>query len=154
MWYVDADDANLNRLLVYRNGQRHSSLAQGLVPETTVRDLCARAKQEVHPIMADLAAATPDQFIQTIMDVTIPQTLFGRVMLLGDAAIVMRPHTAAAAAKAAHAQRCWPMRCGAQGTCRCAQRAGDAARTRQGADAIWRSAWPTFGQGDAVRRVG
>ena len=52
--------------------------------------------------MADLAAATPDQFIQTIMDVTIPQTLFGRVMLLGDAAFVMRPHTAAAAAKAAH----------------------------------------------------
>lgn len=95
MWYVDADDANLNRLLVYRNGQRHSSLAQGLVPETKVRDLFARAKQEVHPIMADLAAATPDHFIQTIMDVTIPQTLFGRVMLLGDAAFVMRPHTAA-----------------------------------------------------------
>jgi 2-polyprenyl-6-methoxyphenol hydroxylase-like FAD-dependent oxidoreductase len=31
----------------------------------------------------------------------VPQTVFGRVCLLGDAAFVVRPHTAGAAAKAA-----------------------------------------------------
>ena len=33
---------------------------------------------------------------------SVPQTVFGRVMLIGDAAFVVRPHTAGAVAKAAH----------------------------------------------------
>jgi 2-polyprenyl-6-methoxyphenol hydroxylase-like FAD-dependent oxidoreductase len=103
VWYVHADQEDLDRLLIDRNGQRHhGSLPQGLTPEDTVRDLCRDADREVHATMAALVAATPDPFIQTIVDVTVPQTLFGRVTLLGDAAFVVRPHTAAAAAKAAH----------------------------------------------------
>jgi 2-polyprenyl-6-methoxyphenol hydroxylase-like FAD-dependent oxidoreductase len=46
-------------------------------------------------------AATPDPFVQTIVDVVVPRTVFGRVCLLGDAAFVVRPHTAGATAKAA-----------------------------------------------------
>jgi len=53
-------------------------------------------------MFAELVAATPDAFVQTIVDVVVPQTVFGRVMLLGDAAFVVRPHTAGATAKAAH----------------------------------------------------
>lgn len=103
VWYVHAGQDDLDRLLVDRNGHRHhASLPQGLAPESAVRDLCARAKREVHPLMAELVEATPDPFVQTIIDVGVPQTLFGRVLLLGDAAFVVRPHTAAAAAKAAH----------------------------------------------------
>ena len=52
-------------------------------------------------MLAALVAATSDPFIQTIVDVVVPQTVFGRVCLLGDAAFVVRPHTAGAAAKAA-----------------------------------------------------
>ena len=52
-------------------------------------------------MMAALVAATPHPFIQTIVDVVVPQTVFGRFCLLGDAAFVVRPHTAGAAAKAA-----------------------------------------------------
>ena len=40
--------------------------------------------------------------MQTIVDVTVTGTVFGRVMLVGDAAFVVRPHTAGAAAKAAY----------------------------------------------------
>ncbi len=40
--------------------------------------------------------------MQTIVDVTVPHTVFGRVMLIGDAAFVVRPHTAGAVAKAAY----------------------------------------------------
>jgi 2-polyprenyl-6-methoxyphenol hydroxylase-like FAD-dependent oxidoreductase len=43
--------------------------------------------------------------MQTIVDVTVPGTVFGRVMLVGDAAFVARPHTAGAAANAAYDAR-------------------------------------------------
>ena len=40
--------------------------------------------------------------MQTIVDVMVPRTVFGRIMLVGDAAFVVRPHTAGAVAKAAY----------------------------------------------------
>ena len=102
VWYVHADADELACLLVDRKGHRHhASLPQGTAPDGTVRELRAHAKQEVHPRFAELVEATPDPFVQTIVDVTVPRTLFGRVVLLGDAAFVVRPHTAGAAAKAA-----------------------------------------------------
>jgi 2-polyprenyl-6-methoxyphenol hydroxylase-like FAD-dependent oxidoreductase len=52
--------------------------------------------------MAALVAETSDPFLQTIIDLTVPRTLFGRVLLTGDAAFVVRPHTAGGTAKAAH----------------------------------------------------
>ncbi len=45
--------------------------------------------------------ATKEPFIQTISDLSISQMTFGRVCILGDAAFVPRPHTAASTSKAA-----------------------------------------------------
>ena len=102
VWYTHADDADLDRLLTDRDGRRHrSSLPQGGAAEGVVTALRDTARREVHPRLAELVAATPDPFIQTIVDVVVPRTVFGRACLLGDAAFVVRPHTAAAAAKAA-----------------------------------------------------
>ena len=42
-----------------------------------------------------------EPFIQVIQDLAVSQMVFGRVTLLGDAAFVVRPHTAAGTAKAA-----------------------------------------------------
>lgn len=103
VWYVTADEDDLARLLVDRDGRRHhASLPQGGAPRVSVEALVERARREVHPKLAALVAATPDPFLQTIVDVVVPRTVFGRVCLLGDAAFVVRPHTAGAAAKAAH----------------------------------------------------
>lgn len=52
-------------------------------------------------MLAELVAATSEPFMQTIVDVVVPRMVFDRVCLLGDAAFVVRPHTAGAAAKAA-----------------------------------------------------
>ena len=52
-------------------------------------------------MLAALVAATRQPFLQTIVDVDPMRTVFGRVCLLGDAAFVVRPHTAGATAKAA-----------------------------------------------------
>jgi 2-polyprenyl-6-methoxyphenol hydroxylase-like FAD-dependent oxidoreductase len=102
VWYVAADEDELGRLLVDRDGGRHhASLPQGGAPQMTLSALVDRARREVHPRLADLVAATPEPFLQTIVDVVVPRTVFGRVCLLGDAAFVVRPHTAGAAAKAA-----------------------------------------------------
>src|ERR1700704_3811971 len=69
------------------------------------RNFSRHARREVHPMLAALVAATPLPFLQTIVDVVPARTVFGRVCLLGDAAFVVRPHTAGATAKAARDDR-------------------------------------------------
>src|SRR5262249_39470793 len=44
---------------------------------------------------------TEDPFLQPIIDLRAPKMVFGRVVLIGDAAAVPRPHTAGSTAKAA-----------------------------------------------------
>ena len=103
VWYVHVGLADLTNVLTDKNGARHrSSLLRGTTPERTVADLRARALREIHPKMAALVSETRDPFLQTILDVTVPKTLFGRILLTGDAAFVVRPHTAGGTAKAAY----------------------------------------------------
>jgi hypothetical protein len=94
--------ADLPRILIDRDGrQHHASLPFGDTLDSAIRDLRDLARREVHPMLAALVAATPQPFLQTIVDVAPTRTVFGRVCLLGDAAFVVRPHTAGATAKAA-----------------------------------------------------
>lgn len=103
VWYVHVALADLTDVLIDKNGVRHrSSLPRGTTPQATVADLQARARRELHPKMAALVAETRDPFLQSILDVTVPRTLFGRILLTGDAAFVVRPHTAGGTAKAAY----------------------------------------------------
>src|ERR1700675_4400487 len=102
VWYVGVGEADLPRLLIDRNGrQHHASLPLGGTPDGTTADLRDLARREVHPMLAALVAATRQPFLQTIVDLVPVRTVFGRVCLLGDAAFVVRPHTAGATAKAA-----------------------------------------------------
>jgi 2-polyprenyl-6-methoxyphenol hydroxylase-like FAD-dependent oxidoreductase len=102
VWYVHGSEAELPELLTDKDGRRHhSSLPKGGATEAAVAALRDHARREIHPRTAELVASTPDPFIQTIVDVVVPRTVFGRACLLGDAAFVVRPHTAGAAAKAA-----------------------------------------------------
>jgi 2-polyprenyl-6-methoxyphenol hydroxylase-like FAD-dependent oxidoreductase len=103
VWYVHVDPADLPDVLTDSSGKRHrASLPRGATPEKTISELRARAARELHSKMAELVAQTRDPFLQSIVDVTVPRTLFGRVLLTGDAAFVVRPHTAGGTAKAAH----------------------------------------------------
>jgi 2-polyprenyl-6-methoxyphenol hydroxylase-like FAD-dependent oxidoreductase len=102
VWYVRADETVRDRLLVDRDGRHHhASLRAGEASDAAVADLAALARREVHPMLARLVEATPDPFLQVIQDVAVPRMVFGRECLLGDAAFVVRPHTAGATAKAA-----------------------------------------------------
>jgi 2-polyprenyl-6-methoxyphenol hydroxylase-like FAD-dependent oxidoreductase len=72
-----------------------------MVPDELTGEIHAAAARELHPRFVELVQGTPDPFIQIILDVAVPRMTFGRACLLGDAAFVLRPHTAAATAKAA-----------------------------------------------------
>jgi 2-polyprenyl-6-methoxyphenol hydroxylase-like FAD-dependent oxidoreductase len=59
------------------------------------------ARALLPPQFQELLAATEEPFAQPIRDLAVQQMIFGRVVLVGESAFVLRPHTAAAAAKAA-----------------------------------------------------
>jgi 2-polyprenyl-6-methoxyphenol hydroxylase-like FAD-dependent oxidoreductase len=102
VWYRKVDPAALPALLTGRDGRIHPfSLPPGALPEA--RALALRADADVHlaPQFSALVRRTAEPFVQAILDLAAPRMVFGRVILLGDAAFVPRPHTAGSTAKAA-----------------------------------------------------
>jgi 2-polyprenyl-6-methoxyphenol hydroxylase-like FAD-dependent oxidoreductase len=103
VWYWNYREADeLAALLTDRTGRkRRTSVPPGLVcPEQwqKQRDI---ARAFLPPQFRELLEATEEPFAQPIRDLAVPQMVFGRVVLVGESAFVLRPHTAAAAAKAA-----------------------------------------------------
>jgi 2-polyprenyl-6-methoxyphenol hydroxylase-like FAD-dependent oxidoreductase len=103
VWYVDVPQGlELERLLTDINGERRKgSVSPGKVPPELVGELRETAARKLHPRFVELVQATANPFIQMIVDLSVPRMAFGRACLLGDAAFVLRPHIAAATAKAA-----------------------------------------------------
>jgi 2-polyprenyl-6-methoxyphenol hydroxylase-like FAD-dependent oxidoreductase len=102
VWYVGVERTALDRLLTDRRGGRHEgSVPPGDVPLPLVKEVRLAAGRELHPRFAELIRATPEPFLQAVVDLAVPRMAFGRVCLVGDAAFVVRPHTAGATAKAA-----------------------------------------------------
>lgn len=102
VWYVGASSNERDALLVTRDGHhRHASLRRGMARDELLHDLPGLARRELHPLFARLVEATAEPFLQTIVDLGVPQTVFDRTVLFGDAAFVVRPHTAGGAAKVA-----------------------------------------------------
>ena len=103
VWYVRVSDGpELGRLLTDKHGVLHeASVSAGMVPADLVAEAHALAARELHSHFVELVQRTHDPFIQAIIDVDVPRMAFGRVCLVGDAAFVLRPHPAAATAKAA-----------------------------------------------------
>lgn len=102
VWYRKVAEADLGALLTDREGRRHPfSLPPGTLADAPLARLRAEAREELAPPFASLVELTDDTFVQAILDLAAPRMVFGRVVLLGDAAFVPRPHTAGSTAKAA-----------------------------------------------------
>jgi 2-polyprenyl-6-methoxyphenol hydroxylase-like FAD-dependent oxidoreductase len=92
----------LDELLTDIDGRHHTgSVPPGMIRPDAIAQLYEQATAQLHPQFADLVRSTREPFIQVIQDFAVEQMVFGRVALLGDAAFIVRPHTAAATAKAA-----------------------------------------------------
>ncbi|MBB3259240.1 2-polyprenyl-6-methoxyphenol hydroxylase-like FAD-dependent oxidoreductase [Paraburkholderia bannensis] len=102
VWYRKYSRAQLDELLVDRHGvAREFSLPPGSTKSVDIAQLRDDAKTWLGPTFRALVDATDDPFMQPIVDLRSPKMVFGRAVLLGDAASVPRPHTAGSTAKAA-----------------------------------------------------
>ena len=102
VWYRPLTSSQLRTLMVDSGRPSSStSLAPGQLPQNLRDDLVRSALAELPPQFADAVVAEPRPFLQAIYDYVPSRMMRGRVLLLGDAAVMVRPHTAMGAAKAA-----------------------------------------------------
>ncbi|MGF6574843.1 2-polyprenyl-6-methoxyphenol hydroxylase-like FAD-dependent oxidoreductase [Paraburkholderia sp. GAS333] len=102
VWYRKYTAERLAELLVDRNGvKRAFSLPPGSTKRADIAHLREDAPKWLGPTFRALVDATDDPFMQPIVDLRSSKMVFGRAVLLGDAASVPRPHTAGSTAKAA-----------------------------------------------------
>ncbi len=100
VWYRPVQD--LAAALTDRDGRVHEfSLAPGRVAGAAREAMLAEARELLPEVFAQAIAAEPTPFIQAIFDYEAPNMAKGRIALLGDAAFVVRPHTAMGVSKAA-----------------------------------------------------
>src|SRR5712671_4636953 len=103
VWYWNYREADeLPVLLTDRTGRkRRTSVPPGMVSPEHWQKQMDIARAFLPPQLRELLEATQEPFAQPIRDLAVPQMVFDRTVLVGEAAFVVRPHTAAAAAKAA-----------------------------------------------------
>jgi 2-polyprenyl-6-methoxyphenol hydroxylase-like FAD-dependent oxidoreductase len=102
VWYRPTDpERTLIDLCTDVNGRHHG----GAIPPPLIRpDIIAAIKATARALVAPQIAeifARAQPFFQPIFDLESPRTVFGRVVLIGDAAFVARPHVGAGVTKAA-----------------------------------------------------
>ncbi len=103
VWYWNIPENELRSALTDKTGVfRDYSVPQGAVPEEFIEKQRIIAKDFLPEAFQHLFDCTKEPFIQPIYDLSVLQMAFGRVCLIGDAAFVPRPHTAASTSKAAN----------------------------------------------------
>ncbi|MBD1998569.1 FAD-dependent monooxygenase [Leptolyngbya sp. FACHB-541] len=103
VWYVNYDEkTELPRILTDQDGKRRDySTPPGMMAPEIEQEMRSYANKVLAPPFQKLVAATKEPFVQAILDLGVPQMAFGRVALVGDAAFIPRPHTAASVSKGA-----------------------------------------------------
>jgi 2-polyprenyl-6-methoxyphenol hydroxylase-like FAD-dependent oxidoreductase len=101
MWYRPVDAETLADLCTDADGHTHgTAIAPPLIRAELVDGIKAAARALLAPQIAELfTRAQP--FFQAIFDMDSTRIASGRVVLLGDAAFVVRPHVGAGVTKAA-----------------------------------------------------
>lgn len=107
IWYVPVARAALAELFTDAAGKNHGlSIPPPLIRDEVIRELRAHAGDVLAPPIAEVVRKVPQPLLQAITDMESPRLTFGRVALMGDAAFVARPHTAAGVSKAALDAEC------------------------------------------------
>jgi len=108
IWYRPTDfDGQLRDICTDVAGHCHGiSIPPPLIrPEVTAR-IKADAHRLLAPQIAEVVERTEQLFFQAIFDLESPTLALGRVVLLGDAAFVARPHVGVGVTKAAMDAEC------------------------------------------------
>jgi 2-polyprenyl-6-methoxyphenol hydroxylase-like FAD-dependent oxidoreductase len=100
VWYRPADEAALADMNTDAKGVRHEQIPPPLIRDAVIDAVKQAARDEIAPALADIFVASRPYF-QPIYDLAAPQLVFGRAIIMGDAAFVARPHVGAGVTKAA-----------------------------------------------------
>lgn len=103
VWYRPTDvNGGLEDLLTDAEGRRHSmAIPPNKVRAEVVQRMREAADRLLSPAFVHAIRLTERPFFQPIYDLESPRLVFGRVVLLGDAAFVGRPHLGMGVTKAA-----------------------------------------------------
>jgi 2-polyprenyl-6-methoxyphenol hydroxylase-like FAD-dependent oxidoreductase len=103
VWYVNYDvSKELPLILTDKKNRRHeNSISPGMMHPVVEAEMRAYAEKTLPTSFKNLIANTKEPFVQSILDYATSKMTFGCVALLGDAAFIPRPHTAASTSKAA-----------------------------------------------------
>jgi 2-polyprenyl-6-methoxyphenol hydroxylase-like FAD-dependent oxidoreductase len=98
VWYRPTD--NLAEMLTDADGQQHRfSLVPGDVSAPARLTMLSHARRLLPPQFLAAVEIEEQPYIQAVFDYEAPTTAAGRIALLGDAAFVVRPHTAKGGSK-------------------------------------------------------
>ena len=108
VWYRPVDfNTKLPRLATDANGHCHGvAIPPPLIRAEVVAEMRAEAKALLAPQIYEIVERAPQPFFQVIFDLESPRMAIGRVVLLGDAAFVARPHVGMGVTKAALDAQC------------------------------------------------
>ena len=102
VWYRALTEEQLARALTSDSGERRQhSAPPGSLSQATRLELVTSANSLLPSVWALLVKREPNPFVQAIFDYEAPSMIKGRIALLGDAAFIVRPHTAMGVSKAA-----------------------------------------------------
>jgi 2-polyprenyl-6-methoxyphenol hydroxylase-like FAD-dependent oxidoreductase len=102
VWYEPVAEPRLRDLMTDDTGRFH---ANGIAPALIRPEVRARmretAQSQLAPQFAQAIAHARLTFFQPIVDLACPRLVFGRVVIVGDAAFTVRPHVAMGVPKGA-----------------------------------------------------
>jgi 2-polyprenyl-6-methoxyphenol hydroxylase-like FAD-dependent oxidoreductase len=142
LWYCPVDEGALADLLTDETGFCHEySIPPPLIRRAHVEGFRRMAAALLPPPFAEAAARADQIMLQPIYDVESARLVFGRVVLLGDAAFVARPHVGIGVLKAG--QDALELACALAGSASIEAALGryEAARSRAGRDAVRFGRW-------------
>lgn len=103
VWYRTADEETRKDIMTNAKGDyRGYSIPEGQLAQHWVEHIRQEADEFLPPNFRAMVRATQQPFSQAIRDLMVKTMVKGRVILLGDAASIPRPHTAASTSKAAY----------------------------------------------------
>ena len=102
VWYHNYSEGDeLDDLLTDRTGvRRESSVPPGFMRDEYVAWTKEYAAERFPAVLAEVVTRTAKPFVQVVFDVAVDRMAFGRLCLMGDGAISVRPHAGAGTAKA------------------------------------------------------
>jgi 2-polyprenyl-6-methoxyphenol hydroxylase-like FAD-dependent oxidoreductase len=107
VWYRAASESEVREMSTDESGICHGmAIPPPLIRKDVVAGVYRDASDQLPPQHADLLRAMPHPFFQAIYDLECEKLVFGRAVLLGDAAFVARPHVGAGVTKAALDAEC------------------------------------------------